>query len=117
MDSTKPSVVKPATGDDSSATRARLPSARFARMAGIRPGETVRAKVHAVMDHGIYLERSGVQILVHVVDVEWYHTTLPQEYAQVGDELEVTILRMTNDGRMASGWLASPPTPSQRTAG
>lgn len=77
----------------------------------VKPGSVVRARVQAATNHGIHLESDGIQILVHVVDVEWYRTVRPADYASVGDELDVKILRVTKDGRVAAGWLPWPRRP------
>jgi hypothetical protein len=77
-------------------------------MVPLRPAQVVKAKVTAVAPHGIHLERGGVQIVVHVTDVPWSQDVSPEEYAQVGDELEVTILKLVGDGAGAVGWLPWP---------
>lgn len=76
----------------------------------VRPvaGDTVRAKVVSLASHGIHLDHEGLEILVHVTDVDWSDELSAREYAKVGDELEVKILRLTEDGSSAVGWLPWP---------
>lgn len=74
----------------------------------LRPGDRIRAQVVAVSDRGIQLQADGADVLVHVTDVPWYQVIHPADYAEIRHELDVTILRSTEDGRSAAGWLPWP---------
>lgn len=74
----------------------------------VKPGDQIKAKVIAVESHGIHLDHAGLEILVHVTDVDWSDDLSPRDYARVGDQLEVTVLRLTDDGLGATGWLPWP---------
>lgn len=74
----------------------------------LKPGDTVKARVVALAPHGIHLDHEGLEILVHVTDVDWSEELSAGEYAQVGDELCVRVLRLVDDGRAAAGWLPWP---------
>lgn len=73
-----------------------------------KAGDRLKARVVSHSDHGIQLEAVGVTIQVHVTDVEWYRLIRPSQYAGIGEELEVVILRATEDGKVAAGWLPWP---------
>lgn len=78
-------------------------------MVALKPAQIVKARVTWVAPHGIHLRRAdGAEIVVHVTDVPWATAIAPDEYAQPGDELEVTILRVTPDEGLAAGWLPWP---------
>ncbi len=77
--------------------------------ARMRVGKTVKAKVVSAAPHGIHLAHGDVEILVHVSDVEWGEEISPREYAKIGDELDVRILRFVDrEGKSAAGWLPWP---------
>lgn len=78
----------------------------------------MKATVTAVAPHGIHLDYRGVHVVVHVTDVPWGQELGPDEVAQVGDKMDVTILRVVGDGEGAAGWLPWPPVaaPAARTA-
>lgn len=87
--------------------------------ATLKKGDTVRARVVATAPHGIHLDHQGFEILVHITDVPWGGEVGATEYARPGDELDVKILRLTDDGTEALGWLpwphwhsGRPPTPA-----
>ena len=73
----------------------------------LEPGDTVTARVVALTPHGVHLDHEGIEILVHVTDVDWSEEISAREYAGVGDELRVKILRLVDD-RAAVGWLPWP---------
>ncbi len=80
--------------------------------ARVKAGQTVKAKVVSAAPHGIHLAHGDIEILVHVSDVEWGEETSPREYAKIGDELDVKILRFVDgDSKSAAGWL---PWPSKK---
>lgn len=74
----------------------------------LRSAQRVQARVTAVTPHGIHLKKGRLEILVHVTDVPWGPELDPEEYAKVGDVLEVTILRVASSGKAATGWLPWP---------
>jgi len=74
----------------------------------LRPAQVVRAKVVSTPAHGIHLKHGRWGILVHVTDVPWCRDVGPDEYAKVGEWLDVTILRSLPNERMAVGWLPWP---------
>ena len=74
----------------------------------IRPAQVVRAKVFSTPAHGIHLRRGRWEILVHVTDVPWCRDVGPDEYAKVGEWLDVTILRTVPGETATVGWLPWP---------
>jgi ribosomal protein S1 len=74
----------------------------------VEPGQVLRATVVAVALDGLRLRAGKVEVHVDVTDVEWYREIDPRDYAPVGAELDVTILRPAAKGRAAAGWLPWP---------
>ena len=74
----------------------------------LRSAQVVRAKVVSTPAHGIHLKAGRWEILVHVTDVPWCRDVGPDEYAKVGEWLDVAILRTVPGETAATGWLPWP---------
>lgn len=60
----------------------------------LREGAVVRGKVRNVMDFGAFLDLGGVDGLLHVVDMSFTRVGKASDVVNVGDELEVKILKI-----------------------
>lgn len=81
----------------------------------LRPAQVVKAKVVSTPRHGIHLRAGRWSILVHITDVAWGKDVGPDEYAKVGEQLEVTILRTLPGENAAVGWLPWPKETPKKT--
>ena len=71
---------------------------------GIDVGSKVKGKIVNVADYGSFLELSpGVEGLIHVSEMSWsQHLRNPQDFMQVGDEIEAVVLTIDRDERKMS---------------
>jgi small subunit ribosomal protein S1 len=67
------------------------------------PGTIVRGKATSVTDFGVFLEiEEGIEGLIHVSELSKEKVESPKDLAQVGDELEATVLHVdTVDRKIA----------------
>lgn len=67
-------------------------------------GTKVKGKIVNVADYGAFLELSpGVEGLIHVSEMSWsQHLRNPQDFMQVGDEIEAVVLTIDRDERKMS---------------
>jgi len=67
-------------------------------------GSKVKGRIVNVADYGAFLElMPGVEGLIHVSEMSWsQHLRNPQDFMQVGDELEAVVLTIDRDERKMS---------------
>ncbi|RUA36945.1 MAG: 30S ribosomal protein S1 [Bacteroidetes bacterium] len=71
---------------------------------GLDVGSKVKGKIVNVADYGAFLEIApGVEGLIHVSEMSWsQHLRNPQDFINVGDELEAVVLTLDKDERKMS---------------
>jgi small subunit ribosomal protein S1 len=67
-------------------------------------GSKVKGKIVNVADYGAFLEIApGIEGLIHVSEMSWsQHLRNPQDFLNVGDELEAVVLTIDKDDRKMS---------------
>ena len=60
----------------------------------IEPNQVVHGVVRRLTDFGAFVDIGGVDGLIHISDLSWHHVKSPQEVVQVGDEVEVLVLKV-----------------------
>jgi len=70
----------------------------------IEVGSKVKGKIVNVADYGAFLEiLPGVEGLIHVSEMSWsQHLRNPQDFIQIGDELEAVVLTLDREERKMS---------------
>ncbi|MGD1839419.1 MAG: 30S ribosomal protein S1 [Thermonemataceae bacterium] len=70
----------------------------------VQVGSKVKGRIVNVADYGAFLEiMSGVEGLIHVSEMSWsQHLRNPQDFINVGDELEAVVLTLDRDDRKMS---------------
>ncbi|QCK14620.1 30S ribosomal protein S1 [Mangrovivirga cuniculi] len=70
----------------------------------IEVGSKVKGKIVNVADYGAFLEiQPGVEGLIHVSEMSWsQHLRNPQDFINIGDELEAVVLTIDRDERKMS---------------
>jgi small subunit ribosomal protein S1 len=70
----------------------------------ITVGSKVKGKIVNVADYGAFLElHAGVEGLIHVSEMSWsQHLRNPQDFMNVGDEMEAVVLTIDRDERKMS---------------
>ncbi|HEY8402906.1 MAG TPA: 30S ribosomal protein S1, partial [Cytophagaceae bacterium] len=70
----------------------------------IQVGSKVKGKIVNVADYGAFLElMPGVEGLIHVSEMSWsQHLRNPQDFMNVGDELEAVVLTLDREERKMS---------------
>jgi small subunit ribosomal protein S1 len=68
-------------------------SAKNATFARLKEGELTHGIVKNITDYGVFVDLGGVDGLLHITDISWGRVTHPSEYFNVGDEIEVVVLK------------------------
>ncbi|MBL8242457.1 MAG: S1 RNA-binding domain-containing protein [Bryobacterales bacterium] len=72
------------------------------RFQALKEGDVVKGRVRSVTDFGAFLDLGGVDGLLHVADMSWHRVGKPADVVNIGDELEVKILKLNPNTRKVS---------------
>ena len=72
------------------------------RLAAMQVGDTVAGTVRSVMSYGAFVDLGGVDGLLHVSDMAWSRVSKPEDVVQVGQQVQVRILKMDPETKKIS---------------
>ncbi|MGQ0527363.1 MAG: 30S ribosomal protein S1 [Alphaproteobacteria bacterium] len=78
--------------------------ARSDLLEGIKEGQVVQGVVKNITDYGAFVDLGGIDGLLHVTDISWKRVNHPSEVLQIGQSIEVQIIRFNEEtGRISLG--------------
>lgn len=77
-------------------------SEREAMLATLQEGATVKGIVKNLTDYGAFVDLGGIDGLLHITDMAWKRVKHPSEVVNVGDEINVKILRFDREKNRVS---------------
>src|SRR3954462_1654118 len=86
----------------------------------IKEGDIVSGTVRSLTDYGAFIDIGGVDALLHVGDIAWGRVNKPADVLEVGQQAEVKILKLANEGdrrRISVGLKQLQPHPWDAVAG
>ena len=87
-------------------------AAKQATFARLKEGELTHGIVKNITDYGVFVDLGGVDGLLHITDISWGRVTHPSEYFNVGDEIEVAVLKFDpGSERVSLGYKQKSPDP------
>ncbi|MCA1780018.1 MAG: S1 RNA-binding domain-containing protein, partial [Xanthomonadaceae bacterium] len=63
----------------------------------LEEGAVIKGVVKNLTDYGAFLDLGGIDGLLHITDMSWKRVRHPSEVVEVGDELEVRVLRFDRE--------------------
>jgi small subunit ribosomal protein S1 len=75
---------------------------REALLDSIEEGKPIKGVVKNLTDYGAFLDLGGIDGLLHITDMAWKRVRHPSEVVQVGDEIEVMVLKFDKDKNRVS---------------
>jgi small subunit ribosomal protein S1 len=60
----------------------------------LEPGQRIKGRVTQVREFGVFVDIGGIEGLVHQSELSFAHGAKPADVAQVGEEIEVQVLRV-----------------------
>lgn len=63
----------------------------------LHEGDVVKAVVKNLTDYGAFLDLGGVDGLLHITDMAWKRIKYPSEVVNIGDEVEVKVLKFDRE--------------------
>jgi len=87
-------------------------AAKAATFGRLKEGELTHGIVKNITDYGVFVDLGGVDGLLHITDISWGRVTHPSEYFNVGDEIEVQVLKFDSGSeRVSLGYKQKSPDP------
>ena len=75
---------------------------REALLEQLEEGAILKGVVKNLTDYGAFLDLGGIDGLLHITDMAWKRVRHPSEVVNVGDELEVRVLRFDRERNRVS---------------
>ena len=75
---------------------------REALLDGLQEGKTVKGIVKNLTDYGAFVDLGGIDGLLHITDMAWKRVKHPSEVVNVGDEIDVKILKFDRERQRVS---------------
>jgi len=76
--------------------------ARQRTLAALKPGDVVSGVVRSLTDYGAFVDLGGVDGLLHVTDMSWGRVRKPADLLNVGDQIQVMVLKVDPAARRVS---------------
>ena len=78
----------------------------------LEEGKLTHGNVKNITDYGVFVDLGGVDGLLHITDISWGRVNHPSEYFNVGDEIEVVVLKFDPQAeRVSLGYKQKSPDP------
>ena len=68
----------------------------------LQEGKTVKGMVKNLTDYGAFVDLGGIDGLLHITDMAWKRVKHPSEVVNVGDEIDVKILKFDRERQRVS---------------
>ena len=75
---------------------------REALLENLQDGQVVKGIVKNLTDYGAFLDLGGIDGLLHITDMAWKRVKQPSEIVNVGDEIEVKVLKFDKERNRVS---------------
>src|SRR5690606_3542690 len=69
---------------------------------GLQEGVTVKGIVKNLTDYGVFVELGGIDGLLHITDMAWKSVKHPSEIVEVGQEIDVKVLKFDRERNRVS---------------
>lgn len=77
-------------------------SLRTQTLDAMKEGSLVRGVVKNITDYGAFIDLGGMDGLLHITDMSWGRVKHPSELVNVGDEIDVKVLKFDNEKERVS---------------
>jgi len=75
---------------------------REALLKSLQEGMTVKGIVKNLTDYGVFVDLGGIDGLLHITDMAWKRVKHPSEIVNVGDEIDVKVLKFDRERNRVS---------------
>jgi small subunit ribosomal protein S1 len=85
-----------------SVLEAETSAEREALLASLQEGQQVKGIVKNLTDYGAFVDLGGIDGLLHITDMAWKRIKHPSEIVNVGDEIDVAVLKFDRERNRVS---------------
>ncbi len=71
----------------------------------VKEGAVLKGRVKNITDYGVFVDLGGVDGLVHITDMSWSRVGHPSDMVKVGDEIDVKVIKIEDDGKQKKVYL------------
>ena len=71
-------------------------------LAGLDEGQVVKGIVKNLTDYGAFVDLGGIDGLLHITDISWSRINHPSEALNIGEELQVKIIKYDREAQKVS---------------
>jgi len=75
---------------------------RVSLLENLQEGQVVKGVVKNLTDYGAFVDLGGVDGLLHITDMSWKRVKQPSEVVNVGDEIDVKVLKFDRERQRVS---------------
>jgi small subunit ribosomal protein S1 len=75
---------------------------REALLENLQEGQVVKGIVKNLTDYGVFVDLGGIDGLLHITDMAWKRVKHPSEIVNVGDEIDVKVLKFDRERNRVS---------------
>lgn len=68
-------------------------------LTNLEEGQVVKGKVSGLRDFGAFVDLGGADGLIHISELAWHRVKHPRDVLAIGDEVEVYVLRLDDEGK------------------
>lgn len=68
-------------------------------LSDLKEGDIIRGKVSSIRDFGAFIDLGGADGLIHISELAWRRINNPGEVVKIGQELDVYVLQLDQDGK------------------
>ncbi len=74
-------------------------ASKDALLESLKEGEVRKGVVSGLRDFGAFVDLGGADGLIHISELAWHRVKHPRELLSVGDQIDVYVLRLDQEGR------------------
>ncbi len=71
-------------------------------LANLQEGQTIKGVVKNLTDYGAFIDLGGIDGLLHITDMAWKRVKQPSEIVNIGDEIDVKVLKFDKERNRVS---------------
>jgi len=75
---------------------------RESLLAGLHEGQEIKGIVKNLTDYGAFVDLGGIDGLLHITDMSWKRVKQPSDIVNIGDEIEVKVLKFDKETKRVS---------------
>lgn len=77
--------------------KAAIEEERWIALQGLKIGDNVEWSVSGILTYWLFVTFNGLEWLVHVSEIDWWHVSDPSKFAKVWDKIKVQVIWIDSD--------------------